>query len=77
MEELSLFCGDACSWGEKAVFEFPLPSNDALSSSSLIVGNSDLVLGILLSSDTALGSFLGSEPGSLIVAFFGCNQVDW
>ena len=58
-------------------FGFPLPSNDALSSSSLIVGNSDLVLGILLSSDTALGSFLGSEPGNFIVAFLGCNQVDW
>ena len=61
-------------------FEFPLPSNDALSSSSLIVGNSDLVLGILLSSETALGSFL-EDPDTprfcLSAPLFGCNQFDW
>ena len=49
---------------------YPLPSSDALSGSS-ITGRLGCILGKRLSSDTALGSFLGDVGTCLRIVLFG------
>ena len=49
---------------------YPLPSSDALSGSS-ITGRLGCILGKRLSSDTALGSFLGDVGACLRIVLFG------
>ena len=54
----------------------PLPSIDALSG-SLITGRFGFELGKRLSSETALGSFLGDVGVGLRIVLLGCSQFDF